>query len=75
MLEKLSNQTGGLHFWVRDNADAKEAVTKVGRALRDEYVIGYRPADSDKSGKWHRIRVKLNASDAHVHARKGYYSR
>jgi Ca-activated chloride channel family protein len=74
MLEKLSDQTGGLHFRVRDNADAKEAVTKVGRALRDEYVIGYHPAESDKSGKWHRIRVKLNASGSHVHTRKGYYS-
>lgn len=74
MLEKLSDQTGGLHFRVRDNADAKEAVMKIGRALRDEYVIGYRPPDSDKARKWHRIRVKLNATGNHVHARTGYYS-
>jgi Ca-activated chloride channel family protein len=74
MLEKLSDRTGGLHFRVSGNADAREAVTKVGRALRDEYVIGYHPADSDKSGKWHRIRVKLHASGTHVHTRKGYYS-
>ena len=73
MLEKLSDQTGGLHFRVRNDAEAKEAVIKIGRALRDEYVIGYRPADSDNTGKWHRIRVKLNASGSHVHARKGYY--
>ena len=74
MLEKLSDQTGGLHFRVHDNADAKEAVMKIGRALRDEYVIGYRPQDLDKSRKWHRIRVKLNTTGKHVHARTGYYS-
>jgi len=74
MLEELSDRTGGLHFRIRAS-EAKEAVIKVGRALRDEYVIGYHPADSGTSGKWHRIRVKLNASETHVHARKGYYSR
>jgi Ca-activated chloride channel homolog len=61
MLEKLSNRTGGLHSWARTDDEAKEAVAKISRALRDEYVIGYQPAKSGSSGKWHRIRVKLNA--------------
>lgn len=74
MLEKLSDRTGGLHFRVRSDDEAKEAVAKISRALRDEYVIGYQPAKSGESGKWHRIRVKLNASGTHVYARKGYYS-
>jgi Ca-activated chloride channel homolog len=74
MLEKLSDLTGGLHFRVHSNAQAKEAVIKIGRALRNEYVIGYHLPDSTTSGRWHRIRVKLNASKANVHARKGYYA-
>lgn len=74
ILENLSDQTGGLHFRVRNNADAKEAVTKIGQALRDEYVIGYQPADSHKSGEWHKIRIKLDATGTHVYARKGYCS-
>lgn len=75
MLEKLSDQTGGLHFRVRTSAEAKGAVIKAGRALRNEYVIGYHLPDSGTSGRWHRIRVKLNASKTVVHARTGYYSR
>ena len=75
LLEKLSDETGGLHFHVRTNAEAKEAVIQAGRALRNEYVIGYHPPDSGTSGRWHRIRVKLNPSRGNVHARKGYYSR
>ena len=74
MLEKLSDLTGGLHFRVDSNAQAKEAVINIGRALRSEYVIGYHLPDSTTSGRWHRIRVKLNASQANVHARKGYYA-
>ncbi|MGB9202616.1 MAG: VWA domain-containing protein [Terriglobales bacterium] len=74
MLEKLSDLTGGLHFRVNSDAQAKEAVINIGRALRNEYVIGYYLPDSATSGRWHRIRVKLNASKASVHARKGYYS-
>lgn len=73
MLEKLSDLTGGLHFRAHSNAQAKEAVINIGRALRNEYVIGYHLPDSTTSGRWHRIRVKLNASKANVHARKGYY--
>jgi Ca-activated chloride channel family protein len=74
MLEKLSDETGGLHFRVRTEAEAREAVIKVGRALRDEYVIGYSPASSGASGRWHRIRVKLNVTGIRVHARNGYYA-
>ena len=74
MLEKLSDLTGGLHFRVHSNAQAKEAVINIGRALRNEYVIGFHLPDSTTSGRWHRIRVKLNASKANVHARKGYYA-
>ena len=74
MLEKLSDQTGGLYFRVRTDAEAKDAVITAGRALRNEYVIGYHPPESG-TARWHRIRVKLNPSRANVHARKGYYSR
>ena len=74
MLQKLSDQTGGLYFRVRTIAEAKEAVIKAGRALRDEYVIGYHPPNSEPSGRWHRIRIKLKASNSRVHARTGYYS-
>jgi Ca-activated chloride channel family protein len=75
MLKNLSDQTGGLYFSASNDAEAKEYVMRAGQAIRNEYVIGYRAPDSGTSGKWHRIRVKSNASKLHVHARSGYYSR
>ena len=75
MLEKLSEKTGGLHFRVHGVADARDAMAKTGRALRNEYVIGYQPPASGQSGKWHRVHVKANVQKANVYARNGYYSR
>jgi Ca-activated chloride channel family protein len=74
MLEKLADKTGGLHFRVRNAAEAKDAVIRVGRALRNEYVIGYQPPTSGTSGKLHRVHVKPNVPNVNVYARNGYYS-
>jgi len=49
-------------------------MTKAGQALRNEYVLGYQPADSGSSGKWHRIRVKTSLPKVNIHARNGYYA-
>jgi Ca-activated chloride channel family protein len=74
LLEELAEKTGGLHFHVRNAAEAQEAAIKAGRALRNQYVIGYRPPNAE-SGKWRHVRVKLDVPDANVYARDGYYTR
>jgi VWFA-related protein len=73
LLEELSNKTGGLHFHVRDDAEAKQAMIKIGEAVRNEYVIGYQPAESGSPGKWHRVRVKSDVPKVNVYSRNGYY--
>ncbi len=73
LLEKLSDRTGGMYFHVHNNAEAKEAVVKAGRALRDEYLIGYRcPLEGTEAGKWHQIHVKTTVPNLRVHTRNGY---
>jgi Ca-activated chloride channel homolog len=74
LLEELSDKTGGLHFRARSDTEAKDAAIKAGRALRNEYVIGYQPASSGATGKYHRVRVKSNVPKVNVYARNGYYS-
>jgi Ca-activated chloride channel family protein len=74
LLEELAEKTGGLYFHARNDTEAQEAMAKAGQALRNEYVIGYRPADFGQSGKWHRIRVKTTVPKLSVHARSGYYA-
>ena len=74
-LEKLSDKTGGLHFRVHNATEAKQAMDRAGRAIRNQYVIGYQPPDPGQAGKWHRVRVKANVQKVNVYARNGYYSR
>jgi Ca-activated chloride channel homolog len=74
LLEELSNKTGGLHFAVRKESEAKAAAAKIGAALRNQYVIGYQPATVGGTGKWRKLRVRLNVPNLHVYTRSGYYS-
>ena len=74
LLEELARRTGGLHFIARDGNDVNEIVAKIGQALRNQYVIGYRPRTVDGSGKWRSIRVKSTLPDVMVYARPGYYA-
>jgi Ca-activated chloride channel family protein len=74
MLEEIAEKTGGLHFHASNNPEAREAMIKVGQAIRNEYVLAYQPPQSSDVGKWHRIRVKSHAPKVKVYARSGYYS-
>ncbi len=75
ILEDLSNKTGGLHFHVRSGKQAQEAAIVAGRALRNQYVIGYLAPQAGTVGKWHQVRVKSNLPKVNVYGRDGYYSR
>jgi Ca-activated chloride channel family protein len=74
-LSDLSQRTGGQYFLVRGSADIAAAVSNISKALRNQYVLGYRPSGLDQTGKWHAIQVKIGVPKAHVYARRGYYSR
>lgn len=74
LLEKVADKTGGLHFHVRGDTEAKEAAIKAGRAVRNEYLIGYQPPGSGAAGKWHQVRVKSSVPKVNIYARNGYYA-
>ena len=50
----------------------------IGRELRTQYVLGYRPEQLPRDGKWHRIEVKLRLPKKlaflRAHAKTGYYA-
>jgi Ca-activated chloride channel family protein len=79
LLENLASQTGGLHFAVRHPRDLEGVMTKIGSALRDQYMLGFIPADARRDGKWRRIRVNVNPPaqfpKIRISARPGYHDR
>jgi Ca-activated chloride channel family protein len=52
--------------------------TKIGIELRNQYVLGYRPKNPVRDGKWRKIKVKLNPPKGlpplKVYAKTGYYA-
>jgi len=76
LLSKLSENTGGLHFVVRDRRQLPEVAAKLATAINNLYVIGYRAPESFLSGKWRRVKIRLeNPSGARlrVATRSGYF--
>jgi Ca-activated chloride channel family protein len=70
-LDELSAKTGGMSFIVRGQTDIAEAAASIGRALRNQYTIGYVPA-TGRNGQWHRIKVKVEGPGMRAYARSGY---
>jgi VWFA-related protein len=71
-LRDLAERTGGLSFVVRDGTDIAKATASIGRALRNQYTIGYAPSGNGRSGQWRRIRVKVDGPGMTAYARAGY---
>jgi Ca-activated chloride channel family protein len=74
-LEDLTRRTGGLQIMAHDSSDINKAAAGIGRAMRDEYLIGFVPENADANGKWHSIKVNLKAGNAKAYARSGFYSK
>jgi Ca-activated chloride channel homolog len=78
LLNDISNETGGRLFRVDDIAEMGDIAAKISSELRNEYVLGYRPSDEKRDGKWRKVRVRLvppqGLPQLTVHARNGYYA-
>lgn len=76
LLYQISKETGGSLFQVNDVQTLPAVAFKIGRALRNEYVLGYAPSAQKRDGKYHRIRVKVEQTEGgpslHVNFRRGY---
>lgn len=78
LLHDLSEETGGQLFRVDDISDMADIATKISAELRNQYVLGYKPGDTKRNGKWRKVKVKLvpppGLPPLTVHARSGYYA-
>lgn len=78
LLHDLSEETGGQLFRVDDVSDMTDIATKISAELRNQYVVGYKPSDAKRDGKWRKVKVKLvpppGLPPLTVHARSGYYA-
>lgn len=59
LLSELAESTGGRHFPVENLNELPDVAAKIGIELRNQYVLGYSPANTTKDGKYRRVQVKL----------------
>src|SRR5437868_5821939 len=52
LLETICEAGGGRHLEVEQSTNLREAVEEVAREIRNEYVLGYRPATLGSPGKY-----------------------
>ncbi len=78
LLHDISEETGGQLYRVDDVSDMGDIATKISAELRNQYVVGYKPSDAKRDGKWRKVKVKLvpppGLPPLTVHARTGYYA-
>ena len=74
-LEELSRKTGGLQVVVQNDHDIEKAAAQIGKAIRNQYLIGYVPdKTATAEAKWHAIRIKMNLPNTTASARAGYFA-
>ncbi len=78
LLAELSEVSGGRMFSVEDASELPDIAEKISIELRNQYVIGYKPSNLVRDGRWRRIKVKLvppkGLPPLQVYARTGYYA-
>jgi Ca-activated chloride channel homolog len=78
LLTDMAEQTGGRHFAIGNLGELPDVAEKIGLELRNEYVLGYRPKNDARDGKYRKVEVKLLKVDKlprmKSRARGGYYA-
>ena len=68
----FAENTGGRAI-TNTNAPA-DFVPQMFRENSSYYLLGFRPADGTRDGRFHHIKVQVNRPGVHVRARAGYYA-
>lgn len=78
LLSDITAITGGRAFTIDNPNDLPAVARRIGVELRDQYVIGYRPAAPHRDGKWHKIKVHIRQRKhfptLRAYAKTGYYA-
>jgi Ca-activated chloride channel homolog len=79
LLAELADMSGGRAFPVSRLSDLPDIATKIAMELRNQYVVGYRPSNTEHDGTWRRIRIRIDHlpkgfPPLNVYAKTGYYA-
>jgi Ca-activated chloride channel family protein len=75
-LDEITSMSGGRDIAADNRRAIPEIAALISREMRNQYVLGYRPDEHARDGKWKKINVKLVPADMpgqlRVHFKQGY---
>ena len=78
VMQKMAAVSGGKSYWPKNPEQTNDAFEQIALELRHQYSVGYYLAsDVAADGKWHRIKVVVDAPQEQslvVRSREGYYA-
>ena len=76
LLKQLAEETGGEYRHAEKTSDLPDAIGKISRAIRNQYLLGYSSTNASDDGMYRKIHVTVAAGSRPVHAawRTGYYA-
>ncbi len=74
VMRSLSQETGGLAFFVEDLTQLAAVYTKIADELANQYVLGYISKNHKRDGTWRRITVRVARPGTAARTRSGYFA-
>ena len=76
LLTQITEATGGRTITLGNPKNLPQASSEISVEMRNQYILGYRPSNLARNGKWRKIKVRINPradlAQAQVYARSGY---
>ncbi len=70
--QALASESGG--FTIKNTNDLASGITRIANESQAYYLLGYRPTNTLRDGRFRKIEVEVRRSGTSVRARKGYYA-
>ncbi len=78
LLDDIAKDTGGRLYEVDELSDLGGIASRIGDALRSQYLLGFAPSAEMRDGRYHRVRVKVARTKGlpslRASFRSGYYA-
>ena len=74
VLRQLSNETGGLAFFLQSIGDLTTIYGRIADELSSQYTLGYTSNNPRRDGMWRRIIVRVDRPNVAARTKQGYYA-
>ena len=76
LLKQLAEETGGEYCHAEKVSDLPDAIAKISRAIRNQYLLGFSSSNATNDGMYRKVQVTVTPGDEPLRVawRTGYYA-